>query len=64
MKVVRLSRGAIHWLANFGNDPEIERLFGTTVIPTPFMNTTDKAVVLRAIQVRNPERRVVIGGEI
>ena len=57
---IELSLGRSGWLADFKGNQEIKKLFGTTVIPTPFTELTPAALVKEAVQFLNPGAVVVL----
>jgi hypothetical protein len=42
------------WMAQFLDDAEVMRLFGTDTLPTPFTAQADAGMVLTATMKRNP----------
>lgn len=47
------------WMADFVNDTEIMDLFKTTILPTPYFGSADKAHILKTIKLCNPEHEVI-----
>ena len=57
---IRLKLTSTGWIAEFVGDTEIQQLFGTTQIPTPFTRNASAATVLARMKELNPRHTVVI----
>ncbi len=62
-KITLIKQGGA-WMAYFKGPhaAQIDRLFGTPVIPTAFTEQADPQAVLEAIRAKNPECEVELGG--
>lgn len=58
--MIKLFRHAGWWAAEFVDDPEVLKLFGTSVLPTGFAASVPAEKVLGEIQKRNPGTLVVL----
>lgn len=54
MKKIRLFKTLSGWHAQFLNDAEVMKLFGTTILPTAYTIHADSESVRKAIQAKNP----------
>lgn len=61
LKKIILTLEGENWFADFHKDQQIEELFGSTKILTPFTGLTPAAVVLACVQGRNPNCSVELG---
>ena len=58
-----LSRNHTGWNVDFRDSfeaSEIVRLFGTTILPTPFTASASLETVLRNVQAQNPSARIIV----
>jgi hypothetical protein len=59
-KVINLYRQDGSWWVDFVDDEEVQALFGTTEIMTPFFSSTPEEEVLKAIQEKNPDCLIMV----
>ena len=59
---ITLYKGAVTWLAHWQGDDaaDIERLFGTDILPTAYDATTDAETVRAELARLNPDRMVCV----
>lgn len=61
-KLIKLRQdlAADAWIANFEGDEKVRKLFGTTILPTPFAASVDASIVLERVQKLNPDCKVLL----
>jgi hypothetical protein len=59
-KVINLYRQDGAWWVDFVDDEEVQALFGTTEIMTPFFSSTPEEEVREAIQQGNPDYLILV----
>jgi len=62
-KSLRIFRNAQGWAVEFVDDPTIQSLFGSTILPTPYTAAMPAMNVLKKIQELNPECIVSLSEE-
>lgn len=60
--IIEKNEGQNCWMADFGDDPEMLKLFGTGLIATAYTLRTPAEEVCRILQEFNPEYTVLISG--
>lgn len=55
MKTIILFKSEGCWMADFGDDPDMQSAFGCGIIPTAFTERAPSSRVMAAIQRLNPQ---------